>query len=176
VAPPEQVPSAVPAEDPGGTQLCGVRSVAGRSARIAGAAMASVVFYFQVHQPYRLRRYSVFDSDPFYFDGEKNAQLCRKVADNCYRPATKILLDLIKRYDQEFSLWKENSQLTQFNKSQSLEPLKVSDWAIELTVESHKLYEGTLGAFDPSVKTLVNYALLLVNAITRSTELDSNIV
>ncbi len=66
--------------------------------------MASVVFYFQVHQPYRLRRYSVFDSDPFYFDTEKNAQLCRKVADNCYRPATKILLDLIKRYDGKFKV------------------------------------------------------------------------
>ncbi len=64
--------------------------------------------------------------------------------------------DLIKRYDQEFSLWKENSQLTEFNKSESLEPVKVSDWAIELSVESHKLYEGTLGAFDPSIKTLVN--------------------
>ncbi len=64
--------------------------------------------------------------------------------------------DLITRYDQEFSLWKESSQLTQFNKSQNLEPLKVSDWAIELTVESQKLYEGTLGAFDPSIKTLVN--------------------
>jgi len=25
--------------------------------------MASVCFYFQVHQPYRLRRYSVFDTD-----------------------------------------------------------------------------------------------------------------
>ena len=25
--------------------------------------MASVCFYFQVHQPFRLRRYSVFDTD-----------------------------------------------------------------------------------------------------------------
>jgi hypothetical protein len=30
--------------------------------------MAAVCFYFQVHQPFRLRRYSVFDTDPFYFD------------------------------------------------------------------------------------------------------------
>ena len=66
--------------------------------------MASVVFYFQVHQPYRLRRYSVFDSDPFYFDAEKNAQLCRKVADKCYRPATTLLLDLIKRHEGRFKV------------------------------------------------------------------------
>ena len=32
--------------------------------------MASVCFYFQVHQPWRLRRYSVFDTDPFYFDND----------------------------------------------------------------------------------------------------------
>ena len=34
--------------------------------------MASVCFYFQVHQPFRLRRYSVFDSDHNYFDEEAN--------------------------------------------------------------------------------------------------------
>ncbi|NJN82837.1 MAG: hypothetical protein HC802_11540 [Caldilineaceae bacterium] len=34
--------------------------------------MASVVFYFQVHQPFRLRKYSVFDNDPFYFDNDAN--------------------------------------------------------------------------------------------------------
>ena len=42
--------------------------------------MASVCFYFQVHQPFRLRRYSVFDTDRHYFDETKNAEICRKVA------------------------------------------------------------------------------------------------
>jgi alpha-amylase len=60
--------------------------------------MASIVFYFQVHQPFRLKRYSVFDSHPFYFDTEKNGAICRKVADKCYRPATKRILDLVKRH------------------------------------------------------------------------------
>ena len=50
--------------------------------------MASVCFYFQVHQPFRLRRYSVFDTDPFYFDATANESILRKVADKCYRPAT----------------------------------------------------------------------------------------
>ena len=57
--------------------------------------MASVCFYFQVHQPFRIRRYSVFDSDPFYFDNEANRIICEKVADKCYRPATRVLLDLV---------------------------------------------------------------------------------
>ncbi|MDX2018549.1 MAG: polysaccharide deacetylase family protein, partial [Planctomycetota bacterium] len=64
--------------------------------------MASVVFYFQVHQPYRLRRYSVFDTDPFYFEDAKNAEICRKVADKCYRPATKLILDLVKKHKGNF--------------------------------------------------------------------------
>jgi alpha-amylase len=64
--------------------------------------MASVVFYFQVHQPYRLRRYSVFDSDPFYFDDAKNAEIARKVATKCYLPATRLILDLVKKHKGNF--------------------------------------------------------------------------
>ena len=64
--------------------------------------MASVVFYFQVHQPYRLRRYSVFDTDPFYFDTQKNGDICRKVAEKCYRPATSLILDLVRRHQGRF--------------------------------------------------------------------------
>lgn len=64
--------------------------------------MASVCFYFQVHQPFRLRRYSVFDTDPFYFDSQKNGDIARKVADKCYRPMTKLVLDLVKRHEGRF--------------------------------------------------------------------------
>ena len=60
--------------------------------------MTSVVFYFQVHQPCRLKRYTVFDSSHFYFDTDKNRQICQKVADKCYRPATSLILDLVKRH------------------------------------------------------------------------------
>jgi alpha-amylase len=58
--------------------------------------MASIVFYFQVHQPFRLKRYSVFNTDPFYFDSQKNGEICRKVADKCYRPTTSLILDMVK--------------------------------------------------------------------------------
>ena len=53
--------------------------------------MASVVFYFQVHQPFRLRRYSIFDSDTNYFDDARNEEICRKVADKCYLPANAVI-------------------------------------------------------------------------------------
>jgi alpha-amylase len=66
--------------------------------------MASVCFYFEVHQPFRLRRYSVFDSDTNYFDEYKNAEICRKVAQKCYLPTNRLMLDLIQRYGKAFSL------------------------------------------------------------------------
>jgi len=64
--------------------------------------MASVVFYFQVHQPFRLRRHTIFSSESDYFDDVQNEQICRKVVDKCYRPTNSLILDLIKRYDGRF--------------------------------------------------------------------------
>ncbi|MEZ6242624.1 MAG: glycoside hydrolase family 57 protein [Phycisphaerales bacterium] len=64
--------------------------------------MASVVFYFQVHQPHRLKRYSVFHTDPFYFDDANNRKICEKVAEKCYRPTTSKLLDLVRRHEGRF--------------------------------------------------------------------------
>ena len=64
--------------------------------------MASVVFYFQVHQPFRLRRYTVFDTDPNYFDDQANRDICLKVADKCYRPANAVIEDLVARHEGRF--------------------------------------------------------------------------
>jgi len=59
--------------------------------------MSSVCFYFQVHQPFRLRHYTVFDKSPSYFDEFKNASICRKVANKCYLPTNRLLLKLIRK-------------------------------------------------------------------------------
>ncbi|MHC4982217.1 MAG: glycoside hydrolase family 57 protein [Planctomycetota bacterium] len=64
--------------------------------------MASVVFYFQVHQPYRLRRYSIFDSDTSYLDSQRNEEICRKVVEKCYLPTTRLIHDLIKTHEGRF--------------------------------------------------------------------------
>ena len=66
--------------------------------------MASVCFYFQLHQPWRLRRYSVFDSDQNYFDDYRNGELCRKVAHRCYLPANRMMLDLIRQQGDRFRI------------------------------------------------------------------------
>jgi alpha-amylase len=57
-----------------------------------------------VHQPFRLRHYTVFDHSPRYFDEFKNASICRKVANKCYLPANRLLLDAIRRYEGRFRI------------------------------------------------------------------------
>jgi alpha-amylase len=59
-----------------------------------------------VHQPYRLRKYSVFDigHNSNYFDDKKNSEVLRKVAHKCYLPTNKVLLDLIKRHNGKFKV------------------------------------------------------------------------
>ncbi|OHB49425.1 MAG: alpha-amylase [Planctomycetes bacterium GWF2_41_51] len=64
--------------------------------------MAAVCFYFQVHQPFRLRNYTIFETDSNYYDDFKNSQICRKVADKCYLPANRLILELIRRYNGKF--------------------------------------------------------------------------
>jgi len=66
--------------------------------------MPSVCFYFQVHQPLRLRHYTVFDKNDRYFDDYKNASICRKVANKCYLPANRLILDMIRQFEGRFKV------------------------------------------------------------------------
>lgn len=66
--------------------------------------MPSVCFYFQVHQPFRLKRYSFFDigKDHFYEDDDKNRQVLDKVSEKCYLKTNRKILDLIHRHKGKF--------------------------------------------------------------------------
>ena len=68
--------------------------------------MTNICFYFQVHQPFRLRKYSLFDigQNTNYFDNAKNKEITEKVARKCYLPANKILIDLMNKYDGRFKV------------------------------------------------------------------------
>lgn len=66
--------------------------------------MPSVCFYFQVHQPCRLRHYTIFDQDNRYFDSFKNKAICRKVAHKCYLPTNRLILDLINQHEGRFKV------------------------------------------------------------------------
>ena len=66
----------------------------------------SVCFYFQVHQPDRLRQFRFFDigNDFHYLDDFSNRTIVRRVAERCYLPANKLLLDLILRNNGAFKV------------------------------------------------------------------------
>ena len=68
--------------------------------------MKTICLYFQVHQPMRFRRYRFFDigNDSYYYDDYLNESIMRKVADNCYLPANKVLLSVIKEYGVQFKV------------------------------------------------------------------------
>jgi alpha-amylase len=52
----------------------------------------------------RLRHYTVFDGTAHYFDDYKNAAICRKVANKCYLPANRLILDTIRRLEGRFKV------------------------------------------------------------------------
>lgn len=58
----------------------------------------TLCFYFQVHQPYRLRQFRFFDigRNAYYYDDFANRNIMRRVADRCYIPANRLLLQLIE--------------------------------------------------------------------------------
>ncbi len=69
--------------------------------------MPSLCFYFQVHQPYRIKKFSFFDigKDSSYFNGEgennlNNQFIMEKVARKSYIPTNKVLLSLLRKYPE----------------------------------------------------------------------------
>src|SRR5437867_6728264 len=68
--------------------------------------MPDVSIYCQVHQPYRLRRFRVFDvgRGHDYFDDAANRSIVQRVAAKCYVPSSRLLADLIRRSDGGFRI------------------------------------------------------------------------
>lgn len=67
-----------------------------------------LVLYLHVHQPWRIRKYSIFDTAEHhdYFDEQSqdtdrnNERVLRKVADKSYRPMNDLLEKLLKKYPE----------------------------------------------------------------------------
>ncbi|HSU72924.1 MAG TPA: glycoside hydrolase family 57 protein [Candidatus Binatia bacterium] len=66
--------------------------------------MTNLCLYFQIHQPFRLRQYQVFDigQNQHYFDDHKNREVMEKVVRKCYVPATTSVLDLVRKHRGKF--------------------------------------------------------------------------
>ncbi len=68
--------------------------------------MKDICFYFQVHQPFRLKKYRVFDigHSHEYFDGALNKKIMEKVAKKCYLPTNNLILQMINKTNGKFKV------------------------------------------------------------------------
>ncbi len=68
--------------------------------------MKSICFYFQIHQPFRLKTYRFFDigNDHYYYDDFANDEIITRIAQRSYLPANEMLLDMIKANGKKFKV------------------------------------------------------------------------
>ena len=111
--------------------------------------MASICFYFQVHQPFRVKRYRIFDvgQDHEYFNdnGEQdtnNGKVLRKVAEKCYLPTNAHLLQLLEQHPEfKFTFSISGTALEQFEmySPETLESFRklVATGRVELLSETY---------------------------------------
>ncbi len=110
--------------------------------------MAAIVFYFHVHQPYRVKSYSLFSvgKNHDYFNSKKgslnNQAILEKVAHKSYLPFNQVLLELLNTYPEvKFSFSISGVILDQFQtfKPEVLDSFKrlVDTGRIELVNETY---------------------------------------
>lgn len=60
--------------------------------------MKAICFYFQIHQPFRLKRYRFFDigNDHYYYEDFANDDIITRIARRSYIPAAETLLRMIE--------------------------------------------------------------------------------
>ena len=68
--------------------------------------MKTICFYFQVHQPFRLKRYRFFNigRDHYYFDDYANEDILQQIAARSFMPANRMLLDLVNQHQGKFKV------------------------------------------------------------------------
>lgn len=68
--------------------------------------MKAICFYFQIHQPFRLKSYRFFDigNDHYYYDDFANDEIITRIAHRSYLPANEMLLDMIKSSNKKFKV------------------------------------------------------------------------
>lgn len=66
--------------------------------------MKAICFYFQIHQPFRLKKYRFFDigNDHYYYDDFANDDIITRIAHRSYIPAAESLLRMIEESNGKF--------------------------------------------------------------------------
>ena len=116
----------------------------------------SVCFYFQVHQPDRLRQFRFFDigNDYHYLDDFANRTIVRRIADRCYLPMNDLLLDLIRQHKGAFRVAFSISgvAIEQFQKYTPDVIDKFKDICNKYKDDSRSIYEECRAIYQKSVK------------------------
>lgn len=68
--------------------------------------MRTICLYFQIHQPFRLKRYRFFNigNDHYYYDDFMNESIITRVAERSYMQANKVIRQIIKEYGTQFKV------------------------------------------------------------------------
>jgi len=66
--------------------------------------MKNICFYFQIHQPIRLKRYRFFEigQDHYYYDDFQTEERMRYMVDNVYMPANATISEMIRSSNGKF--------------------------------------------------------------------------
>lgn len=66
--------------------------------------MKTICFYFQIHQPQRLKQYRFFNigSDHYYYDDYANEEIMHQIAEISFIPANRLLLEMIEANKGKF--------------------------------------------------------------------------
>ena len=68
--------------------------------------MKSICLFFQIHQPFRYRRYRFFDigNDHYYYDDYSNETTIRKLLEKSYIPNNTFFKNLITKHKEQFKV------------------------------------------------------------------------
>ncbi|MCX8170170.1 MAG: hypothetical protein N3D72_03670, partial [Candidatus Methanomethyliaceae archaeon] len=130
--------------------------------------MKKIIFFFEMHQPRRMKRsFGMFNSMN-YFDDELNKDIFQRAANRCYIPTLKIFLEASKKYGFKFSLGTSGVFLEQCSwwEPRIIELLKelVDKGACELIAETYYHSLASLISVD-EFKTQVNLHRKILNEI-----------
>lgn len=66
--------------------------------------MRNICFYFQIHTPFRLKRYRFFDigNDPYYYDEFQTAERLNVLVQNSYLNANRTIAEMIRSSNGKF--------------------------------------------------------------------------
>ena len=68
--------------------------------------MKSICFYFQIHQPFRLKTYRFLDigNDHYYYDDFATDEIITRIAQRSYLPACETLKEMFATYGKKFKV------------------------------------------------------------------------